>query len=152
MVPARPLPPGWHPGAPPQRWVAKGSWGVIGQRAGLGQGHTATGREDRSQCSVQPPYLSKQTLSTKDRASHVSSESENGHGCLAISLFLLPSLPSFHPLLSPFFELACSFPPSHLSNSPSPSHPNFPFRHTLINHPLQDRAGFYHWGCSRGTG
>lgn len=40
---------------------------------------------------MQPPYLSKQTLSTKDGASLVSPASGNRHGCLAIPLSLPPS-------------------------------------------------------------
>lgn len=64
---------------------------------------------------MQPPYLSKQTLSTKDGASLVSPASGNRHGCLAIPLSLPPSLPPFCALLSPFFEPALSPALSHLT-------------------------------------
>lgn len=119
MVPARPPPVGWHPGAPPQRQVAKGSWGVRGP--GLrGQREQVQARDMGASASsnraggqgaglfVWPPYPSKKTIHTKSRARLVSPVPETGPCVAAFSVLLL------FPCL---FEMVCPPSPS-MSFSP----------------------------------
>ena len=61
-------------------------------------------------------------------------------GCLTVpSSFFPVFLPSPLSSRSPFFSFSEVFL-SLLSNSPSPPHPNFPFQHEFIKHPLQARG------------
>lgn len=60
-----------------------------------------------------------------------------------------PRLPSS---LSSFLLLPSHIILSLLPNSPSPSHPNFPFQNTLLSNHYRTGVGFHHWGHSSGTG